>query len=99
VMVHWAAGSFGTSTLTYTAFPLPPGPRPPAGAVSAPVGFYLSEAEPHGIPPRSFAERQYDLTRWSVIPRGGHFLPAEEPELFVGDVRAFFRPLRASIHR
>jgi pimeloyl-ACP methyl ester carboxylesterase len=95
VMLHWTAGSMGTSVLTYTAFRLAPGPRPPAGMVTAPVGFYVSEAEPHGIPPRSFAERQYDVVRWSVIPRGGHFLPAEEPELFARDVREFFRPLRS----
>lgn len=94
VMVHWTAGTFGSSCLTYTAFRLPPGPRPPAGEVTVPVGVYVSEAEPHGIPPRSFAERQYDVARWSVIPRGGHFLPAEEPELFAQDVRDFFRPLR-----
>ena len=96
VMLHWATGSMGTSTLTYTAFRVPPGPRPPAGSVSAPVGFYVSEAEPHGIPPRRFAEVQYEhVAQWSVIPRGGHFLPAEEPELFAEDVRKFFRPLRA----
>jgi hypothetical protein len=30
------------------------------------------------------------------MPRGGHFAAAEEPELFVEDVRAFFRPLRTA---
>jgi pimeloyl-ACP methyl ester carboxylesterase len=29
-----------------------------------------------------------------VVFRGGHFAAWEEPELFAGDVRAFFRPLR-----
>jgi len=28
------------------------------------------------------------------MPRGGHFAAFEEPELLVGDVREFFRPLR-----
>jgi pimeloyl-ACP methyl ester carboxylesterase len=37
------------------------------------------------------------VVRWSVIPRGGHFLPAEEPELFAHDMREFFRPLRDSL--
>jgi pimeloyl-ACP methyl ester carboxylesterase len=96
VMLHWCAGSVGTSVLTYTAARDRPGMRPPAGAVSVPVGFYLSEPEPHGIPPRSFAERQYQVVRWSVLPRGGHFLPTEEPELYVDDLRAFFRPLRST---
>jgi hypothetical protein len=39
-------------------------------------------------------ERQANLTRWTVMPRGGHFAPAEEPELMVEDLRAFFRDLR-----
>jgi hypothetical protein len=29
------------------------------------------------------------------MPRGGHFAAAEEPDLIVEDLRAFFRPLRA----
>jgi pimeloyl-ACP methyl ester carboxylesterase len=97
VMLHWCAGSVGTSVLTYTAAARDrPGMRPPAGAVGVPAGFYLSEAEPHGIPPRSLAERQYQVARWSVLPRGGHFLPTEEPELYAEDLRAFFRPLRST---
>lgn len=94
VMLYWVTGSIGTSLLTYSAVAVPPGPRPPAGAVKTPAGFYVSEAEPHGIPPRSIAESQYRVVRWSVIPSGGHFLPAEEPELFAQDMREFFRPLR-----
>lgn len=94
VVLFWATGTLGTSFLTYTAFDLSPGPRPPEGSVTVPAGFYLSDAEPHGIPPRAWAERQYRVTRWTVLPRGGHFLPAEEPALFAADVREFFRPLR-----
>ena len=97
VMLHWVTGSIGSSVLTYTALDLPPGPRPPARSVTAPAGFYLSDAEPHGIPPRSWAERQYNVTRWTVTTRGGHFLPTEEPELFAADLREFFRPLRGGL--
>jgi len=28
------------------------------------------------------------------MPRGGHFPPAEEPELLAGELREFFRSLR-----
>jgi pimeloyl-ACP methyl ester carboxylesterase len=95
VMLHWAAESVGSSFLTYAAFDLPPGPRPPAKTVEAPVALYLCPAEPRRVPPRRWAERQYRVVRWSVMPRGGHFLATEEPELFAEDIRAFFRPLRA----
>jgi microsomal epoxide hydrolase len=45
-------------------------------------------------PPRSWVEYHYDLTHWTEMPRGGHFAAMEEPELFVDDVRAFFRTIR-----
>jgi pimeloyl-ACP methyl ester carboxylesterase len=33
---------------------------------------------------------------WSEMPKGGHFAAFEQPELFVQDVRTFFRKLRQS---
>jgi pimeloyl-ACP methyl ester carboxylesterase len=35
-----------------------------------------------------------DIRHWSELPRGGHFAAFEQPELFVGDLRACFRNLR-----
>jgi epoxide hydrolase len=40
-------------------------------------------------------EERFDLRRWTVMPRGGHFPALEQPELLLEDVRAFFRDLRA----
>lgn len=45
-------------------------------------------------PPRSWAERTYDVTRYTRMPRGGHFAAHEEPGLLSEDLREFFRPLR-----
>jgi pimeloyl-ACP methyl ester carboxylesterase len=47
-------------------------------------------------PPREWAERVYDVVRWTEMPRGGHFAALEEPELLAEDIRDFFRPLRGS---
>ena len=44
--------------------------------------------------PRRWLEARYNLTRFTLMPSGGHFAASEEPELYVGDVRAFFRELR-----
>jgi len=44
--------------------------------------------------PRPWVERRYNVTHWTDMPRGGHFAAMEQPELFVEDVRSFFRPLR-----
>jgi len=43
---------------------------------------------------RPWAERSLNLKQWSTPPRGGHFAAMEEPELYVEDVRSFFRTLR-----
>jgi epoxide hydrolase len=45
-------------------------------------------------PPREWAERRYNITRWVDQPRGGHFAAMEVPDLFVSDVADFFRSLR-----
>lgn len=46
-------------------------------------------------PVRGWMQETYtDIRHWSVLPKGGHFAAFEQPALFVGDVRAFFRPLR-----
>ena len=42
--------------------------------------------------PRRWAERYYNLKRWTIMPSGGHFAPMEEPQRLVEDLRAFFRP-------
>jgi pimeloyl-ACP methyl ester carboxylesterase len=45
-------------------------------------------------PPREWAERTYDVVRYTRMPRGGHFAPHEEPGLLADDLREFLRPLR-----
>jgi hypothetical protein len=34
---------------------------------------------PEGQPPREWAERLYDIRRWTMMPRGGHFAPPRNP--------------------
>ena len=43
---------------------------------------------------RANAERYFNIVHWTELPRGGHFPSMEVPDLFVQDVREFFRPLR-----
>jgi len=44
--------------------------------------------------PRAWVEARYDVRHWSEIPRGGHFAAMQVPDLFVEDVRTFFRAVR-----
>jgi pimeloyl-ACP methyl ester carboxylesterase len=54
------------------------------------VALFANELVSEGTPPREWAERLYDIRRWTPMPRGGHFAPAEEPELLASDIAAFF---------
>ena len=59
-------------------------------AVPTAMAVFANEFVPEGQPPRSWYERLYDIQRWTVFPRGGHFAAAEEPDLLAGDIAAFF---------
>lgn len=45
------------------------------------------------IPPRSYVERGYNVTRWTEFLRGGHFAALEEPNALAADIREFCRSL------
>lgn len=95
VMIYWLTQSYGTSARYYyesAHHPWQPShSRMPV--VEAPTGVILFANDIIGMP-RRWAERYFNLQRWTTVPYGGHFGAAEQPELFVDDLRAFFRPLR-----
>jgi pimeloyl-ACP methyl ester carboxylesterase len=53
-------------------------------------GVFAHQTVPEGDLPRRYLERLYNIQRWTVFPRGGHFAPAEEPVSVAGDLTAFF---------
>jgi pimeloyl-ACP methyl ester carboxylesterase len=56
-------------------------------------GIFANETVAEGEPPRSYLERLYNIQRWTVFPRGGHFAPIEEPVMLAKDLSVFFRSL------
>ena len=44
--------------------------------------------------PLTWAEQCFDLRQHRVHDSGGHFAPPEVPDVYVDDVRSFFRGLR-----
>jgi len=48
------------------------------------------------LPPRSWAERTYNVTHYTRMPRGGHFAAYEQPELLARDLTEFFRAMKES---
>ncbi|MFD0207217.1 MULTISPECIES: epoxide hydrolase family protein [Saccharothrix] len=62
--------------------------------LTVPAGVAVFPHDP-APPVRRFADRILPtITHWSEFERGGHFAAFEEPDLFVGDVRAFARSLK-----
>jgi len=93
--LYWITESYGTSARYYyeAAHNLWKPSHEGKPVVEAPTAaaVFLKEVM---LMPRKWAERYYNLKRWTVMPSGGHFAPMEEPKLLVDDLRAFFRTLR-----
>ena len=96
IMIYIVTGTFNSASWIYYGRREEGGRllSPEGKRVEVPTGCALFPEELLAWPPRSYAERIYNITHWTEMPRGGHFGAMEEPELFVEDVRAFVRTLR-----
>ncbi|HLN15954.1 MAG TPA: epoxide hydrolase [Acidimicrobiales bacterium] len=95
VMLYWVTESIGSSMRYYWENWRGPvrlvHDRSPT--IEAPTGVSVFPNDLIFVPKR-VVERHANLVHWSLMPRGGHFAAAEEPELLVDELRTFFRPLR-----
>jgi len=93
--LYWFGGSIGTSMRYYWEQWKSPvrivHDRSPELAAPTAIAVFPNDLI---FVPRTVAERHTNLHRWTRMPRGGHFAAAEEPDLLVDDIRAFFRDLR-----
>lgn len=86
LMVYWATNTIGSSVRYYhegTRI------RPPLAAdayVHAPTAVAMW---PHdlALAPRELAERLYNVRRYTLMPKGGHFPAWEAPDLYAEDLR------------
>lgn len=97
VMVYWLTGSGASSARLYwesfrqvSQWFSESSPD----TVSVPTGCSIFPGEiPR--PSRRWAARRYtDIRHWNELDRGGHFAALEQPDLFVDEVRSFFRLVR-----
>jgi pimeloyl-ACP methyl ester carboxylesterase len=100
VMTYWATETIGSSFLPYydlmhagAARWMIEKAKEWMGSSEVPTGFALFPKD-LANPPREWAQRFFNVQRWTEMPKGGHFAAMEEPELLAEDIRAFFRPLR-----
>jgi pimeloyl-ACP methyl ester carboxylesterase len=93
VSVYWFTATATSSARLYFEMRRAGAAAVPQAPISVPTGVANYPGEVTKVP-RAWAERRYNITHWVDMPRGGHFAAMEVPELFVDDVRAFFRTVR-----
>ena len=96
IMVYLVTRTFNTASWIYYGRREEGGRvlSPDGQRVAVPTAAALFPAELLSWPPRSYAERVYNITRWTEMPRGGHFAALEQPTLLIDDIREFARTLR-----
>ncbi|MFF1273009.1 epoxide hydrolase family protein [Streptomyces marokkonensis] len=95
VTLYWLTGTITSSMRMYHANAAIP-PERLTRRVEVPSGFSLFRGDVVR-PPRAWLERTANVVHVSEPPRGGHFAPFEEPQLYAEELRAFFRPYRAAV--
>ena len=97
VMIYVMTGSFTTGAWYYRALFEEGGIQLADGRrCETPTAFANFPGEAlYQAPPRTWADRAYNIVRWTAMPRGGHFGAMEEPELFVQDLREWAREVPA----
>ncbi|MFB4312022.1 epoxide hydrolase family protein [Actinomadura sp. GTD37] len=89
--LYWFTGTIGTSFRPYYEHARQLTPQ--VNRVEVPTAVAVFPAD-LAHPPRSWAERTYNVVRYTRMPRGGHFAPYEEPALLAADITGFLRPYR-----
>ncbi|HUY28679.1 MAG TPA: epoxide hydrolase [Candidatus Binataceae bacterium] len=92
VMVYWITQTINSSARLYYEARHHPWRLKPGTRIEAPTAIAVFPGELI-LPPRHWAERVYNIRRWTPMPRGGHFAAMEEPKLLADDIRAYFREI------
>jgi microsomal epoxide hydrolase len=96
VMIYLVSDTAATSVWFYRGSADDRSGAPSPGKPIVPMGFASFPGEMLQLnPPRIVLERNFNLVHYTRMPKGGHFACLEQPQLFVEDVRQFFRKLRS----
>jgi len=92
IMIYWVSQTINSSARAYLeearATYTQPGGLRSGQHVDVPTGVAIFPAE--APVPREWADRKVNVQRFTKMPEGGHFAALEKPELWVGEIRAFF---------
>ena len=100
IMIYITTGTFNSASWIYYGRREEGGRilSPKGKRVEVPTGCAVFPKEILTWPPKSYAERIYNIQHWTEMPRGGHFAALEEPDLLLNDIRKFARSLRTKTH-
>jgi len=94
VMLYWLTASGASSARLYWESFDRSFTDADAGKVTVPTGCSIFPKEIIRISRRWAESRFADIRYWNELERGGHFAAFEQPELFVNELRSFFRLVR-----
>ena len=96
IMIYLITKTFNTASWIYYGRTEEGGRilSPEGKRVEVPTAAALFPSELLSWPPRSYAERIYNIKQWTEMPRGGHFAALEQPDLLIEDIRTFARSIR-----
>jgi len=96
VMIYWVTETATSAArYYYEGQHLPEAPYAPLpGFITVPTGCTTFPGDLGDLTPRAVAARRYNVQRFTLMPKGGHFAALEQPVLLTNEVRAFFRQLR-----
>ena len=96
IMIYLITKTFNTASWIYYGRTEEGGRvlSPEGKRIEVPTAAALFPAELLSWPPRSYAERIYNIKQWTEMPRGGHFAALEQPDLLIEDIRTFARSIR-----
>ena len=113
IMIYWVTNSGASSARIYyesrhmlgglapTPFPRPEGRvAVPTGCGSFPLQYDRRDlpVDTTSTEARKVAEARYNVVHFTTMPHGGHFPAFEQPQLWTGDIRAFFATVRKNPH-
>jgi pimeloyl-ACP methyl ester carboxylesterase len=89
VSIYWLTGTAGSSARLYRESAASAWSKPQPSTVPTGVAVFPGDSAI-----RRYAEEANTIVHWSEFDRGGHYPALQAPDLFVSDIRTFFRRLR-----
>lgn len=86
--IYWFTGTVNSSMRLYLEATTGGRSLFPDRRVDVPTGIAVYPKDIYPIP-RAWADRQFNIVRWEVMARGGHFASMEVPDLYAADLAEF----------